>query len=270
MAKKTPIVGRSSRTPFKHWVLDSHLGQIVGSLSTKAVNIPARPTPFLCVDLCAGDGAETEDHEASPVIITDHCDWLASRGFKVKSILIEKQSATFETLEQNMAKKQLVHECELRNADAREFVFVPSCVNQAVFINCDPNAISDLPFAESLASSLTKTTTMTLTLGCNVGGLKMLKADKRAAWFDYMDVIVSIMPTWHDAILIAIESDAAQWAYLTRVPSVWSLKVAKDVERKGERHFPKGVRVESFRRSKRGFDDLVKRLFLTKAEVSNG
>ncbi len=270
MGKKINTVGKSSRTPFKHWVLNSHLGQIVGSLSLRSMKVPAKPEPFLCVDLCAGDGSETERNEASPMIITHHCDWLARKGFSVKSVLIEKQSATFETLEQNMAKRQLVHDCELRNADARDFVFTPSCANQAVFINCDPNAISDLPFAESLASSLTKTTTMTLTLGCNVGGLKRLKADKRAAWFDYMDVIVRIMPAWHDAVLIAVESDSAQWVYVSRVPVVWSPKVIRDVERKGSAHFPKGVRVESFRRSKRGFDDLVKRLFLTKAEVRNG
>jgi hypothetical protein len=262
--------GRSSRTPFKHWVLDSHLGKICGVISTRSRSVPAVPRPFLCVDLCAGDGSETDEHRSSPRIITHHCNWLASRGFDVRSDLIEKHSATFESLEANMQGVDVNHTCVLHNDDAREFRFVPTCANQAVFINCDPNSIADLPFSESLARSLTPTTTMTLTLGCNVGGLKRMTREQRQSWFDYISVMIDIMPSWHDAMLIAIESDASQWAYFTRLPRVWSVSQMHHVKQRGSKMFEHGVTVESLRCDKRAFMELVSRLFLTKAEVRCG
>lgn len=267
---KKETVGKSSRTPFKHWVLDSHLGQITGVLSRRSPSVPAIPNPFLCIDLCAGDGTETDGHKSSPKIITKHCEWLAEKGFNVQSVMIEKHSATFESLESSIDTKKIKHSCVLKNEDAREFIFKPSCLNQAVFLNCDPNSIADMPFSERLAKSLTKTTTMTLTLGCNVGGLKRLKKEQRKEWFDYIDTMIRIMPPWHDAILVSIERDDAQWAYFTRLPSVWSKQQSDSVFKKGLSMFKNGVRVESYRFGIDGFRDLIKRLFLTKVEVSNG
>lgn len=262
-------VGRSSRTPFKHWVLNLHLGQIAGVLSHRSLIVPAKPNPFLCVDLCAGDGTESDAHQASPKIITKHCDWLAGRGFDVRSVFYEKHSATFESLEANMGATNERHVSELFNCDAAEFVFVPECTNQAVFINCDPNSIAELPLSRTLAESLTPTTTITMTLGCNVGGLKRLSLEKRMEWFEYIDIMLSVMPSWHDAILVAIENDSAQWAYFTRLPAKWSHKNTTELQKRGDSMFPHGVRVESVRHSRAGFDDLVKRLFHTKGELQN-
>lgn len=269
MSKKKHGPGRSSRTPFKHWVLDAHLGKIAGVLSTKNKSVPAVANPFLCVDLCAGDGTETDDHQSSPRIIAKHCNWMAQRGMNVRCVLIEKQTATFESLESSMAEVQMAFPCELRNADATEYLFVPSCDKQAVFINCDPNSIADLPFSQGLARSLTQTTTMTLTLGCNVGGLKRLRREQREEWFQYISVMIDIMPAWHDALLIALESDDAQWAYFTRLPKVWTEQQVSAITSKGQAMFPRGVRVESLHKNRRGFQDLVNRLFLTKAEMQN-
>jgi hypothetical protein len=270
MAKKISGPGRSSRTPFKHWVLDTHLGKISGVLSSGNRTVPAIPNPFLCVDLCAGDGTETAEHQSSPRIIAKHCNWMAKRGMRVQCVLIEKHAATFESLEANMNELDIAFPCDLRNADAKSYTFTPSCEKQAVFINCDPNSIADLPFSETLARALTPTTTMTLTLGCNVGGLKRLKREQRQEWFDYITVMIEIMPAWHDAILIAIESDDSQWAYFTRLPKVWTDQQVECIQSKGKKMFPRGVRVESLHKDKAGFDDLVKRLFLTKAEVNHG
>lgn len=232
--------------------------------------VPAKPNPFLCVDLCAGDGTEPEgERSSSPGIISHHCDWLTKKGFSVKSVMIEKHSATFESLEQNMQLKPCLHDRILKNEDAREFVFYPSVMNQAVFINCDPNSIADLPFSERLAKSLTKTTTITLTLGCNVGGLKRLTKEKRQEWYDYMSVMIQIMPSWHDALLISIERDDAQWAYFSRIPQLWSADTMTNIKKAGSKFFENGVRVESYRRDRRGFQSLVNHLFLTKAELKN-
>lgn len=279
-------VGRSSRTPFKHWVLNSHLGQICGVLAKGNAKCPAKPNPFLCVDLCAGDGTDLVEQDrsilfpecdpnkkqkstCSPGIISHHCDWLAKQGFRAQSVMIEKHSATFESLEQNMSLKPCLHSRTLRNDDARNFVFQPSAENQAVFINCDPNSIADLPFSERLAKSLTKTTTITLTLGCNVGGLKRLTKEKRQEWYDYMNVMIQIMPSWHDAILISIERDDAQWAYFSRIPQVWSESSMVNIKKTGSLFFENGVRVESYRKGRAGFRSLVNHLFLTKAELKN-
>lgn len=265
-------VGRSSRTPLKHWVLDTHLGKIVGVLSSGNRTVPAKCTPFLCVDLCAGDGDESDDHRSSPGIITSHCDWLARRGKSVQSVFIERHANTFEVLERNIKADQLEHECQLICGDAREFRVKPTSVDQAIFVNCDPNAISDMPLAEDFARSLTRTTTMTTTLGCNVGGLKMLSLEKRRPWYDYLQIMIDIMPAWHDAILVSLIRDSAQWAYFTRLPAKW---VPDDGKRKGQLSqliqtgnamWPNGVEVASYRLQPRIFRDMVHRLFLTKGE----
>jgi hypothetical protein len=269
---KTMRVGRSSRTPLKHWVLDTHLGKIVGVLSSGNRDVPARCTPFLCVDLCAGDGDESEGHQSSPGIITGHCEWLAGRGKPVRSVFIERHSNTFEVLERNVDVSRFKHQCELICGDAREFRVNPTSPDQAIFVNCDPNAISDMPLAEEFARSLTRTTTMTTTLGCNVGGLKKLTLEKRRPWYDYMQIMVDIMPPWHDAILVSLIRDAAQWAYFTRLPSKWVPDNGKrkgqlsQLVTKGNAMWPNGVEVASLRLQPEKFRDMVNRLFLTKGE----
>lgn len=278
-------VGRSSsRTPYKHWVLNSHLGKICGALSTGRV--PAVAKPLLCIDLCAGDGSRSAEYECSPYIIMKHCEWLqrSGSGCTAKSVFIEKDESTFEVLIGNkdrfhedggfrsrwITQKNspgVLHDNSFHNMDARELVIEPSCRNQAIFINCDPNSIADLPFAKSLGDSLTPMTTMTLTLGCNTGGLKRMPRDRREEWFDYLSVLIDMMPTWHDALLVEVVNDASQWAYLTRLPEKWSRDVAAACKRYGDKHFtPHGVNVASYRDDQNTFQEICNRLFLTKKE----
>lgn len=264
-------VGRSSRSAYKHWVLDAHLGKIVGSITTGQT--PARANPLLCVDLCAGDGGNG-DGTASPLIIHKHCEWLASNArcpLPAHSIFIEKNATTHDILVGRLGPMATHpnHRREIRNEDAREFYLQPTTKDQAIFINCDPNSISDMPLAEELAHSLTPTTTMTMTLGCNVGGLKRMELDKRQPWLDYVKLMTKIMPAWHDAILVEICGDASQWAYLTRLPSKWSTQQKECLRKGGEKlkdSFPQGVRVASFRQDRLAFDECLNRLFLTQKE----
>lgn len=279
-------VGRSSRTPYKHWVLDSHLGKICGSLSTGKV--PAIASPLICIDLCAGDGHRNEFHECSPFIIMKHCEWLHRSNSRctAKSVFIEKDASTYETLIDNSAKyvtctefrkrwannkdsNSLLHSARFLNLDARQIRINAPHERQAVFINCDPNSIAELPCAPQLVASLTPMTTMTITLGCNTGGLKRMPLDKRQEWFDYIDILIDAMPSWHDAILIEVVRDAAQWAYLTRLPAKWTEDVAESCVKRGGRHFVHGVQVESLRRSKDRFSRMRDRLFLTKKELKD-
>lgn len=266
---KTNVVGRSSRTPFKHWILDAHLGRICGVLSTRSSIVPAKAEPFLCVDLCAGDGVETEDHRASPHIITKHCNFLATRGFDVQSVFIERDMLTHESLRANLPLAAERNYQQVISGDAREYLVIPAVSNQAIFVNCDPNNVANMPFIKGFADSLTPTTTVTMTLGCNAGGIKKLKREDREKWFEYVQVMVGAMPSFHDAILCSLKKDASQWAYLTRLPSKWAASEAASIEKNGNSMWPNGVEVVTFRRGYLHFADMVKRLFLTKEEYEN-
>lgn len=155
------VVGKSSRTPFKHWLLNSHLGRIAGVLNLRSPQVPAKANPFLCVDLCAGDGLETESHNASPVIISRHLNWFASQrpDNKCEAVFIEKASATHRELRRNLSEHNLLFPHNVIIGDAREYRVQPTSPWQAIFVNCDPNHVADMPLAEPLAASLTETTT---------------------------------------------------------------------------------------------------------------
>jgi hypothetical protein len=107
---------------------------------------------------------------------------------------------------------------------------------------------------------------MLATLGCNVGGLKRLSLEDRAGWFDYVRAIVNDMPTYHDALLIALDGDSAQWAYLLRLPCKWSGITQNAIHTTGAKFSDYPLSVASFRDSRAEFDSLQIRLFLTKVE----
>lgn len=259
-------VGRSSRTPFKHWVLNAHLGKVAGVLSMRNRDVPAKPTPFLCVDLCAGDGTQSDSHQCSPAIINRHCSWLQARGINCSAVFIEHNMNTFDMLQSNIKPQDNSHKVELIHGDAREYRVNPTCKDQAIFVNCDPNAISNMPMADEFAASLTPTTTMTMTLGCNVDGIKRLPRDKRAEWFEYTDRVIRKMPRWHDAIVVRLIKDASQWAYLTRLPKKWAASQSEALRKKGNEWWPNGVEVVVLGDSRVEFTDLLSRLFLTAEE----
>lgn len=263
-------VGRSSRTPFKHWVLNAHLGKVCGVLSTGHSKVPAKANPFLCVDLCAGDGTEVNGHRASPKIIAKHCDFLHCRGFDAQSVMIEKHSQTYDRLRKEMDAFDVKHYMQIECGDARDYVVCPTSRDQAIFVNCDPNSIADFPYSQQFSESLTPTTTVTMTMGCNVGGLKRMSLEKRQQWYEYIAYIERSLPRFHDAILVALNSDTSQWAYLTRIPSKWSEEQLRLIQKRGNSMFENGVTVASYRCSRERFCRLVDSLFLTKSEFNSG
>lgn len=277
-------VGRSSRTPFKHWILDSELGRLAGVFGSGGWRKTPARAPVYILDMCAGDGLTTDDHTSSLSVINKHGNHIAAKcqdaacvshngGPKVFSCFIEKDSATFEQLRDNADSLtwDASHDRTLIHDDAGNVNFVGGIHRKSqVIINVDPNTVNDIPLDESMLRQTTDTTMIIMTLGCNVGGLKRMPREKREPWFRRLAAIVNLMPSFHDAILVELVGDASQWAYLVRVPRKWSAKTAARIEKKGNASFIHGVSVASFRNDPAGYDAIVRRLFLQKKEIANG
>lgn len=264
-------VGRSDRTPVKHWLLNHALGQVAGTLSTGRV--PCRP-PLWCVDLCGGDGHRPEDksHDSSPWIMHKHALWLANQPRCAARLhVIEMMDATYETLWNNCHDKMMSGkpdslEVALIKSDARQYTLPPWINDCAAFVHCDPNKVSDMPLTDRMIESWNKWTTYLVTLGCNVAGLKRLRRELREPWFDYVNSLTSKLPKHHDAILYWLVQDASQWAYLLSVPKAWAGYYAADVPTKMAKMWPKGIGAASFRSERKKFDAKLRDLFLTKEE----
>lgn len=265
MAISRISVGRSSsRTPFKHWILNAELGRLCGIFGYPSTSrkVHAKANPFLVVDLCAGDGGQTDEFKSSPEIIKTHLEWARKRGVDVKCVLIERQASTFDLLRKNIPSEPWI---EFIQGDAREYL-VECKTNQAVFIHSDPNHIHDWPITDDLLSRLSDTTTMLATLGCNVGGLKMLPIEERGKWYENMASCVKEMPRYHDGVLVALDGDAAQWAYFLRVPVKWSANTCANIMKSGAKWTKFGLTLASYRHARKDFNSLQDRLFLTAKE----
>lgn len=260
------VVGRSDRTPFKHWILDSELGRIAGVLSRPNYNVPAVACPFHVIDLCAGDGCQDQGYRCSPAIINKHVSWAAQRNLSVKASYIEKAPNNYASLLRNC---EGFENSEFLNIDARDYDFQATGKNQAIFINADPNHIEDMPISSKMAEAMTPCTTFVLTLGCNVGGLKRMTYERRKDWFGYIKMLVDVTPAWHDSILVCLNQDVSQWAYFLRSPSKWSEETVSRLRKKGNLFFDNGVTVASRQRNPQLFEDLQRQLFLTNKEKSS-
>lgn len=252
------FVGRSDRTPFKHWLLNAELGRQVGIFSNGASKkIPVKACPFQIYDLCAGDGA---DEDSSPKIIHKHAKFALKHGVDVSCCLIEKSKLTAQILARN------VNGCgfKIHNIDARNFILTPTHEWQGIFVYCDPNHVHEMPMSSQFIASASKGTTYIATLGCNVNGLKRMSRDERMLWYDYVDSIVSSIPSHHDAILISLINDSSQWAYLITVPKKWVNETIERINKIAAKYWAPGVHITQYR--KPGFIDHCNKLFLTKGE----
>ncbi len=265
-------VGKSHRTPFKHFVLDKLLGSHVGRIATGRVKFIFGDTHI--VDLCAGDGSPGDHGLSSPQIIHKHSKWAASEFLKrgcrsrVKVTMIEKAEASYLSLERNLNRPK-PYDLNLIHGDARSFRLSVGGKNEAAFINADPNHVAHMPLARDLVESFPKLTTMTLTLGCNVGGIKRMKREDREQWFEYVDMCTGKMQSYHDAILCSVVRDASQWAYLSIIPKADTDQVGKLLTKAGAAEFDHGVSCVSFRDSAEKFSRGVDELFLQKKELQH-
>jgi hypothetical protein len=224
---------------------------------------------MVCVDLCGGDGLATDKHEASPLIMYKHCEWLAQRGKRATLDVFEEQSHTFEQLSKNCS---FFHPgiATLTHGDARQYVLPVLAEDQPAFIHCDPNTVDQTPLTKPFVKSFNKYTTYLVTLGCNVSGLKMLPLEKRKCWFEYVRMLIDVLPKHHDAVLFWLNRDSAQWAYLLSIPKVWSREFTQQAIIATSKQWEKGVSAASYRSQRPEFIYNVKRLFLTESELKDG
>jgi hypothetical protein len=263
MAKSN--VGKSSRTPVKHYILNGELGRQVGVLGLNKGKVPAK-LPILIVDLCAGDGNE-DSGNSSPGIMFKHANYKGIGG-QAKIILYEKNSYVYEQLKANCQGK--FHNIELRNKDSMDFTLDDENLesNQAVFIHIDPNNVNQLPLTQALVDSFTPTTSMLITMGCNVGGLKRLGLEDRKVWFDKFLMVAERKYSNHDLQIFILEKDVAQWAYLLIIPSKWAEETLKEYTgKKIKEIWPQGVKGVSLKiDGVAAVENIINELFLTKAE----
>lgn len=264
-------VGRSSRTPVKHYLLNSILGKVCGVISSGHETVPCRVSkerPMLMVDLCGGDGLSNEEHDASPQIMYKHCQWMNQRGLPSELTVIEKMENTFEQLLENCSgfNPEFTH---LLKGDSSEYRLPELSYNQPAFIHCDPNTVNQIPITDDFVNGFNSCTTYLVTLGCNVTGIKRDPLEKRATWFEYVEMLVKIIPNRHDAVLFWLNRDEAQWAYLLSMPRVWSSKFTSHAVTATSKQWTKGVSAVSYRDDRSGFHNEVSRLFLTKEEYAN-
>jgi hypothetical protein len=255
-------VGRSdSRTPGKHHLLNRILGREAGAMAHTNILVD----PWVVIDLCAGDGRPDDaSGTCSPTIIAKHASYRRDRNGQVKVVLIERTKATHDALRENVEPHA---DTTILQADAREPWIVPTLwrENSPVFIHNDPNNINDFALSDNLVRRLPAFTTTLSTLGCNVGGLKRLDPAERQLWFDHARRVIQLMPRHHDGLMIALNGDDAQWAYLLTGPSKWRTQYEEDVNKAFAR-WPKGVTCKWFKDDPGGFDKMCSELFLTRTE----
>lgn len=271
MPKSRKPVGRSSRTPVKHYLLNAMIGKVCGVMSLDRPSVPCKITnsqPMIMVDLCGGDGLKTDDHDASPVIMYHHCAKLGEKGKRAQLEVIEKMPRTFEQLEQNCGymSKDIA---TLTLGDSSEYRLPHLAETQAAFVHCDPNNVDQTPLSKPFVAGFNRFTTYLVTMGCNPAGLKRSSYEDREKWFGYVAMVVDVLPRHHDVVLFWLNRDEAKWAYLLSIPKVWAKDFTSQAVAYTSKQWTKGVSAVSFRDDFRGFNDRVAQLFLTKAEYEN-
>lgn len=264
---RTKSVGTSSRTPLKHRLLDTLMGKIIG---VQCSGRTPCSTNFLTLDLCAGDGADTMgEGSSSPAIIRKHL--MDYRGNKLNrsAIFYEKDAATFKRLSDRHADCSKI---TLINGDSRLMPLstVHNRGNDSVFIYADPNNIDQLPITRQLMDAITPYTLFLITLGCNVAGLKRVSMEHRCKWIEMSAMIVQSIKPFHDIILVTLNKDSSQWAYLMIIPLAWSKDYIEVVKKIGDKNWTGGVTAISMKHDcVQSLNDKFQELFLTTEEQKN-
>src|SRR5690554_843424 len=251
-------VGNSEfRTTGKHGALNAILGKTVGVMGNcfRGMNLTM-------IDCTAGDGVPTSYSElTSPFIFDKHGSYAKSRGINTQVIMYERAKKPAKLLHGQYGGKWSV----MAGQDAKS---MPKHWddNTVLFVSNDPNTVKDwaLPDALMHAPSLT---TVFSTLGCNAGGLKRLSHEARQQWYYQMYRQIELLQTRHDAYLVMLEGDAAQWAYLVNAPMKWR----RDTENAFGKAFsesPYPLRGAWLKEQPHAFSVMRDWLFMTRAEFA--
>jgi hypothetical protein len=104
----------------------------------------------------------------------------------------------------------------------------------AVLVSNDPNAITTWAMRPTFAMEMRERTShfQTInTMGCNVGGLKRLDRETRDSWFDLIAHHHDRIPRNHDLVLVRIDDDDSQWAYLLCCPRKWQKQTERNIRK---------------------------------------
>lgn len=261
----TTNVGTSSRTPFKHWLFNAHLGQMIGATSTGKTPTNRAVKVF---DLCAGDGLDTYGEcSSSPSIIRKHMTSEIRKGYLESRVshLYEREAAAFNSL---LEKHGDCPQMNLHHQDSRE-IDLSGLVSDrdSSFVYADPNNIDQLPITQKMVNDLTPLTLYLMTLGCNVAGLKRLSVEARLRWFQMIEMLTETVRGHHDVQLIWLNRDSSQWAYLACVPKKWSDATMQKSLIAGQKMWKDGVQGLTIKRDgMAAFKAIIRQLFLTKEE----
>lgn len=257
---KTKDVGVSYRTPGKHAALNAFLGKCVGVATTeKFLRISGGGT-FHVIDCTAGDGQHSEFSTAtSPGIICRHLQFLQNRKLPCCAEFYERSQKSAALL------MQAVKTWPVINDDAANIV--PSWKsNDVLFVVNDPNTIADWILPKALEQA-PKLTTVFSTLGCNVGGLKRLKREEREVWYSHVENQLALLQPWHDALIVTLDGDKSQWAYLVNSPTAegWQAGLESAFQ-KAFKDTGHALRMAWHRDQSSEFQDILDDLFLTRKE----
>lgn len=262
-----PVGSSKNRTLGKHVLLNKLVGREAGMLVIGKLGSTMR-RQYTILDLCAGDGLPSYHSKiSSPQILSKHLAFMKDRNVKCDAFFIEKDPITFATLSsgfKNALNINALDMCRFPNNPPE---------NSIAFIHSDPNSIKDWPLTRKLLESAPIYTTTLTTLGCNVGGLKRLSIEKRREWYDHVEDILTWLPEWHDAMLVSLRGDDAQWAYLITGPTKWmeTGRYGEDVDNAflyWQIGAKKGHDRARYREAGGAFSKLIDTLFLTKKERS--
>lgn len=277
-------VGRSWRTPAKHDVMASFVGQEVGVINRSPYHRDI--TRLVWIDLTAGDAAEVDGLEwhsaCSPGILARHA---SASGKTVAIALHEIQPATYDRLLANLdvhlptlgykkvgenrwrTEKVTLQAINKSGADA-DVSFVGQ--SDAVLAFNDPNAITEWAmrptFAQEIKARRVWCYRALSTLGCNVAGIKRLDSDVRRGWFDLIGSEQGALPDYRDLLLAGIARDESQWAYLLNTPTKWR-GTTEGFVRSAFGRVGREVISNWYRGDGVGFESAKRSLFLTKKEL---
>lgn len=276
-------VGRSWRTPAKHDLIRSILGEEVGAACRLR---DARR--LVWYDLTAGDAAnidgEAWHQSCSPGILARHA---LQSPKPVEIRLHEIQPATYDRLLGNLADhlpalgylRDPHQESRWSHGGGHVLITAHNMSGQdaptgdirkgdAVFVLNDPNAITEWAMRPSFAAEITSRTWMfrsLSTMGCNPGGLKRIDLESRLNWFDTIDDQQAALPAHRDLVLAAIARDDAQWAYLISTSRKWRTKTEKVIQ-SVFRRWERAALMSWYRQDPAEFQDAKMRLFLQRQE----
>jgi hypothetical protein len=266
--QSSPTVGHSKRTPFKHHLLNALVGRENG-VFYRGVGLPPGMDPSVIarVDLCAGDGQpDLLSQTSSPAILSKHRLWARQRGLNVFDIYVERNRSTYDALvDTGVVNAEGVMVLN-GNSSVPDTIPKVWAARNPLFIHNDPNTMAAWPLVDDVADAMwTEFTTTLSTLGCNAGGVKRLPWEVREAWFDHVLTVVKRMSRRHDALIVRLIDDDAQFAWLLTGPATWRARYDADVA-KAFTPWQRGVDTAWVGRSPDAFRDICNALFLTRSE----